>query len=371
VRMLTIVAALAAAACSTFFATSGDLPSLAVHVQPPATYNVPAGAVTVATSRALAAALETPGRTIAVADGTYDSRGAFVVAPGVHVYAEHVGRAVLHSGLSIGQGPALVRGLSFRVRDARRTQDGAAILVWGAAHGTTVDDVSIDGAGALSYALEVRAPDGFVGRRIVARNLTSDGIVVDTYPRHVRLARPPVLADLDVAHVSRPKPRSSNGTAEACIWLGVRVAVTRARARDCAWMGVWTGFNSVGGRYSELDIDDTPVGVYVEHYTTDSVFSHLVIGTHVRNGVNCEWAAPAYGGKPASVRNVFRDSVLESFGTGVFLDQGTRSTSIVNSTFRGQKTAAIVDFRGRGNSYSGNDYSGISPSAVPVSHDHG
>jgi hypothetical protein len=264
-----------------------------------------------------------------------------------------------------------VRGLSFSIRDARKTLDGAAIDIWGSGRHSVVEDVAIDGHRRIPYAILVRAPDGFVGRRIVARSLTSDGIVVDTYPRRLVFERPPRLSDVDIAGVSRPTPRSAHGTAESCLWLGVTIVVERARLRDCAWMGVWTGFNSVGGLYASIDIDRTPVGVYVEHYTTASTFTGLHVGGGVRIGVNCEWADPRYGRRPASVRNVIRDSFFGSFETGVFLDEGTTRTTVEGSTFVGQGIAAIVDFRGRHNAYRDNDYTGIRRSAVPVSHDHG
>ena len=35
------------------------------------------------------------------------------------------------------------------------------------------------------------------------------------------------------------------------------MSVDRARVRDCAWTGVWVGFNAVGGHYDTLDIDGT------------------------------------------------------------------------------------------------------------------
>lgn len=368
-RLATAAAALLAAACWTFLASGAS--SHSVRVQPPAGYALPTGARHVSTSSALAAALAASGQTIVLADGQYDSPSPFTVGAGTRLYAEHQGRAVLHAGVSIGLGPAVVRGIAFDLSDTRNVHDGAAVSVWGAAHGTSVEDVSIDGNRKISFGLFVRAAEGFVGRRIVARNLTSDGIAIDTYPRRVRFVRAPVLSDLDVAHVARPRPRSSNGTSEACLWLAVTISVDRARVRDCAWTGVWVGFNTVGGRYTGLDIDHTPVGVYLEHYTTASTFSRLSVGPGVRVGVNCEWADPAYGRKPASVRNVIRDSVFESYETGVFMDEGTRLTSVVNSVFRGQRVAGIVDFRGRGNSYRGNDYAGITSPGVAISHDHG
>jgi hypothetical protein len=317
VRTVTVAAALLAAVCSTFtlVGPSGRL----VH-----------------TSAELSAALRQGGH-IVLADGTYDAGSPFAVGTGTTVTAQHPGRAILRAGL-------LVTGT-----------------------GVTLVGLTVDGRRRIEDGIDVRAPAGFVGRQLVVRNVTGDGIVVDTYPHRVRPDPVPLLVNVDVAGVARPVPRSSNGTAEACLWLGVQVTLRGARLRDCAWDGLWTGFDSVDATYTDVDVDRTPVGVYIEHYTTGSTFSGLLIGAHVRTGVVCEWADPAYGRRPACVGNTIRDSVFDSFHVGVYLDEGTRTTSVVDSVFRGQGAAAIVDFRGRGNRYRGNVYGA---GVVRVTNDH-
>ena len=212
------------------------------------------------------------------------------------------------------------------------------------------------GTNELALATNAASQEGFTARRIVARNLTSDGISIDTYPTPVTFGHAPVLSDLDIANVARPTPTSSNGTSEACIWLGTQVTLTRAKLRNCAWMGMWTGFNGVGSTYSDVDVDGSPVGIYIEHFTTSSSFRNLHVGPGVRVGVTAEWAAPNWGGKPASVDNVIEDSLIESSYVGVYLDEGTTRTTVRNTTFRGQSGAAIDDYKGIGNSFSGNSY---------------
>src|SRR5438552_715340 len=83
----------------------------------------------------------------------------------------------------------------------------------------------------------------------LARNFVADGIVVDTYPKKMRPKVLPILGVLDIANVSRRVPRSSHGTAEACLWLGTPVLLDGAKLRSCAWDGMWTGFNAAGSRY--------------------------------------------------------------------------------------------------------------------------
>jgi hypothetical protein len=327
----------------------------------PAAYSVPGGAVTVSTSAGLVTELAKPAHDIVLADGDYNASSPFSNSKGNRVYAAHLGRAVLHAGLTLGGnfggGGGLIEGLAFDVAGTSNVEDNAIVNVWGAAGvNNTVLDTTFDGHGAVGYAIKVATPEGFTARRIIARNLTSDGISVDSYPTASTFVHPPVLTDLDVANVARPTPKSSDGTSEACVWLGTRATLTRAKLRNCAWMGLWTGFNGVDATYSDIDVDGTPTGIYMEHFTTSSTFRNLHVGTGVRTGVNCEWAAPNWGGKPASVDNVIENSLIESSWVGVYFDEGTTRTIVRDTTFRGQSAAAIDDYKGVGNSYTGNSY---------------
>ena len=328
----------------------------------PAPYVVPAGAVRVATAAGLATELAKPApHDIVLADGDYSASTAFKDPNGHHIYAEHLGKAVLHAGVTLGGnyggGGGLIQGLAFDITSASVVEDNAILDNWGAAGvNVTVLDTTFDGHNSVGYAMRVTTPEGFIAHRVVARNLTSSGIAVDSYPAALTFVHAPLVTDVDVANVSRPRPRSSNGTSEACVWLGTQVTLARAKLRNCAWMGLWTGFNGVKSTYSDVDVDNTPVGIYVEHFTTSSTFRGLHIGPGVRTGVNCEWADPSAGGKPASVDNVIEDSLIESSWVGVYLDEGTTRTIVRNTTFRGQSAAAIDDYKGVGNSYSGNTY---------------
>ena len=341
----------------------------------PTTYTVPAGATTVSTSDALATELAKPAHDIVLADGDYTASAPFSNPNGNRVYAAHLGQAVLHVGITLGgnygTGGGLLQGLTFDVSSSTVAPDNAIVDLWGAAGvNNTVLDTTFDGHNVVGYAIRDTTPEGFTVRRIVARNFTSDGISVDSYPDVVTFVHPPVLTDIDVANVSRPVPKSSNGTSEACVWLGTQVTLMRAKLRNCAWMGLWTGFNGTGSTYSDIDVDNTPTGVYMEHFTTSSTFRNLHVGTGVRTGVNCEWADPAWGGKPASVDNVIQDSLIESSYVGVYMDEGTTHTTVQNTTFRGQTGAAIDDYKGIGNSYTGNDYTGVSAGGVAISTAH-
>ena len=181
-----------------------------------------------------------------------------------------------------------------------------------------------------------------------------DRKVLDLRPRRRRrlAARPGVVA------------RAGRGM----LWVGNSGSVRRVRAQRCAWTGLWTGTATHGSRFEDIDVARTPTGVYIEHYTHDSVFRRLRVASSVKTGVVAEWADPAWNSEPASVGNVIEDSRFESWLAGVYLDAGTTRTTVRRSTFANQRWAAIGDYRGIGNAYYGNDYRRIKPGAAAISH---
>jgi hypothetical protein len=337
---------------------------------------VPRGAVVVSTSAQLREALRRPRPTdIVLADGVYGGARAFLNPYGHRLYAARLGGAVLRAGLSIGGNSGrrggLVRGVVFDVRDAAKTVEDAEVAVWGTARGARVLDVIFRGNRVVGAGLVVREPEGFVAARLVVRGFTDYGVLIDANDlERDALARPFRLGDIDVARVARRVPGSSDGTAEACIWIGNPGVVRRVRARRCAWMGLWTGTAATGALFSGIDVDRAGTGVYIEHFTRRSTFQRLRVGSHVRIGVIAEWADPDWGGRPASVDNVIEDSRFESWGAGVYLDEGTTRTTVRRSTFVNQRWAAISGYRGIQNAFYANDYGGVGPGAADVSHEH-
>lgn len=342
----------------------------------PASYAIPAGAVTVSSASQLSSELaHSAVENIVLADGTYSASSAFSNAEGHHLFAAHVGKAVLTAGIvlggNFGHTGGSIQGLAFDIANPNAVDDNSIVDVWGAMGvDTAVRDTTFNGHFAVGYAINVNPGEGFVAQRIVASNFTSDGISVDSYPDPVTFDQRPLLTDINVSGVSRSTPKSSDGTSEACVWLGTPVTLQRAKLRNCAWDGLWTGFNGRGSTYSDVDVDNTPTGVYMEHFTTSSTFNRLHVGSDVRIGVNCEWDDPSWGSKPASVDNVIENSSIQASRVGVYMDEGTTGTVVKNSMFKGESAAAIVDYKGVGNSYSGNNYSGIAKTAVAVSKSH-
>jgi hypothetical protein len=211
-----------------------------------------------------------------------------------------------------------------------------------------------------------RQPEGLVMQRVRVRDFRINGLTLDANVQNLIVATPMLIEDIDVANVSAAVPRSFDGRAEACIWLGNTGTLRRAIMRNCAWMGLWTGTSATSSVYEDLDIDGTPTGAYVEHFTYSSTFQRMRIGPGIKTGVVCEWADPGWGYKPACVDNVFQDSTFYSWSVGIYMDEGTTRTAVRRVTFIGQQSAAIVDYKGIGNTYIGNDYTQIAPGAVPV-----
>jgi lipopolysaccharide/colanic/teichoic acid biosynthesis glycosyltransferase len=368
----------AAGATSAVSAVQAPAPlqPLVAPPRPPTAYRVPAGAIRVSTSAQLRAALagHQP-RRIVLAAGTYGSPRPFLNPHGHRLYAAKRGAVVLKAGLSLGgndgPGGGLVRGIVFDVDSSSRTVDGAIIEVWGTGRNSAVLDTTLRGNDVVGSAIVARQPSGLIVRRVVVRGFSSYGVVIDANelspsPRAERFW----ISDLDVAGVSRPVRGSSEGRAEACLWIGNSGSVRRVRTDDCGWTGLWTGTATRGSRFEDIDVGRAPTGVYIEHFTRSSVFRRIHVRPSVRTGVVAEWADPVWNNEPASVDNIIEDSRFESRLAGVFLDAGTTRTTVRRSTFVGQQWAAIGDYRGVGNTFYDNDYRRISPGASAITHGH-
>jgi hypothetical protein len=351
--------------------TRAAAPPPRLKIVHPSRYVVKRPYVSVRTSSQLRSALRRRSPTrIVLQQGTYDTDIPFVDANGHAIYAATVGKAVLTAGLRIsGRAGALVRGVVFDVSDPAKAPDGADVRVM--AGGVQLRDLVLRGHGTLRSGVAVAEPEGFGAARLVVRDFTDYGVLVDSNDRdRTSLRRPPQLKDLDIAGVSRAEPGSSHGTAEACLWIGNPARVANVRSRRCAWTGLWTGTAATRVHVDGIDIDGTPTGVYIEHFTHASTFNRLLVGPDVRVGLTAEWADPDWGSQPASVDNVVDHSRFETTVAGVYLDKGTTRTTIRRSIFVGQQWAAIGDYEGVDNRYLENDYRGIAPGAASVTHAH-
>jgi hypothetical protein len=341
------------------------------------TYDLPPGAVWVSSSDQLKAALSTyDNRDIVLRDGTYDSAAPFDDMNGNRLFAEHLGAAVLKAGIVLGgnwgPGGGAVRGLAFNVSDPSKTLRNSIIHVWGTGTNTRILDVALEGNKLVGAGIKARQVEGLVIQRVVARDFTEYGVIVDENDVNATVSTPPLLTDLDVANVSQPVPQSSNGTAEACVWVGNTAVVQRVRASHCAWEGLWAGTAATGARFEDISVDHASEAVYFEHFVRSSVLRRLQAGPEVRTGVMCEWADPDWGSVPACVGNVIEHSYFNTRLFGVIMDEGTTSTTVRSSTFVGQCAAAINNYKGINNlsDTSGNRYADILSGARPISTTH-
>jgi hypothetical protein len=360
---------------------------------PPQGYALPSGATVVTNGAELVSALSEPAqKDIVLADGVYDlSAGQhFVDANGSRLYAEHVGGAVLRAGLEVGangsRSGAIVQGLAFDLSDPSKTFQDAAIDVWGnAGKDLEVLDCTFDGHWAVGVGVQAFQPDGLVAQRLVIEHFrdnglrASDNVPVD-YGTRTRAAG--LISDIVVDGVSRDVPGSSDGRAEAGLWIGEPVAggVHRVRVRNVALSGIETVNNAFDTVFTDLDIDmsgpraSRGVGVYLEHYSEHLVFDRFVIRGSVV-GFNAEWDDGTAGNAAAHFTTI-ENGVVDAEGwpsgrsIGVSLDAGTESTTVRRVTFRHQSFAAIESFRTVGaNSFSANTFQ-LATGVPSISADH-
>ena len=367
-------------------------PSGVAAPQAPSPYAPPAGALYVRSSAELTSALAQSNRDIVLADGTYAKSGPFVNAGGNRLFAERVGGAVLTSGLVVGGNSAvagsLVRGVVFDVASAASTLQGSIVHVWGPGGvNAQVLDCVFRGNRSVPYGIGAPNPEGMVAKRLQFYGFTdvafraSNNQVVGYGAATPRINE---ISDIHVDGVTRGVPGSSNGTAEAGLWVGhpVTNGVHRVRIRNVSWSGIETVNNSWGTTFSDLDIDMSGpsqyagVAVYMEHYNYYNVFTNFrIVGAKI--GFTGEWADPSWGGKPGANYVTIRGGVVDALGStlagrqaGVYLDEGSNSTTVQDVVFRNQNWAGIGAYRNLGtNSFGSNQYS-LKPGAVQISTDH-
>ena len=216
-------------------------------------------------------------------------------------------------------------------------------------------DCVFRGNASIPYGLLALNPSGLKVERSEFFNFTDVGLrLSDNVTVSFGSSTPVIEAvrDILVDTVTRATPGSSNGTAEAGLMVGhpVANAVERVKVRNVSWSGLLVVNNAWRTTYRNLDIDMTgpreyvSVGVYLEHYSYENTFERFSVAARV--GFNAEWADPAWGGRPAARNTIIRDGVVDAGAVsgsknqaGVYLDEGTESTTVTNVVFRAQNWA--------------------------------
>jgi hypothetical protein len=326
-----------------------------------------------------------------LADGTYDASGPFSDTNGSHLYAQHLGGAVLTAGLVIGgnfgSGGGSVQGVAFNVSSASKTFNGGEVYVWGnAGQNAKVLDSTFNGNSSVPVGLLAQDPGGLVAQRLTFTNFTDEGIRASNNVLVPFGGSTPVMntiTDISVNGVSRSTPGASDGTSESGVWIGEPVAngVHRIKIRNTAWSGIETCNNAWNTTFTDLDIDMSGpkaahgVAVYFERFSKNLVFNGFSI-TGSSTGFNAEWDDGTPGN--AAAHNVtIENGTIDAQGwtraghtVGIFLDVGSESTTVTNVTFKNQNWAAIGANQTTGtNSFSGNVYS-VAAGATSVANGH-
>ena len=334
------------------------------------TYTLPQNAIWVTNSTNLINALaQTPAHDIILSDGIYDNSAPITFSVPHRIWSEHLGGAVLKCGLTFGGNwgtpGAEIHGLRFMIENSAHAEN--CVATWGTGSQLKITDCWFDGGGNSQAAIKAQAVNGLSIKRVEIKNFLSWGIFASDYPTKQTPAIPIIIEDAIVRSILRQTPGSSNGTAEAGIWIGNTASVSRARIQRCGVTGIWTGSACNDSVFSDLQIDDIPVGIYIENITRRTVFKKFVIGPNISTGVNSEWnlGDPAGGGDS----NQIQEGLIDSTIVGVCFDEGTKNSTVSSVTFRNSSKAGIGMYLSPTCSYSGCIFD--LPAGVPnVRYDH-
>jgi hypothetical protein len=308
-------------------AVTTAVPKRMTQPQPPRQgYTIPRGARVVSTTAGLLRALGGRRDDIVLEDGTYAANSP-LSAPGKRLYARHVGKAVIATGVDLGgngRPPGQLYGVKVVITgESQLGPNGGAVTTWGGS-GAVVQDVEVEGGRVARFGIRAFNPDGVVVERVIVGHVTNTGVRLSDnhYDSNATIRRV-----LDVRVFDADSPESLNGTGEACIWIGHRVAegVRRISAQRCDWMGLWTGNAIRDTLIQDVTIKDTPIAIYPEHQTTRVVFRRLDL-TAEGNAFNVEWWYDGMGSSELTVEQ-FR---IKAGRTGIFLDSGTFGSVIRN-----------------------------------------
>ena len=146
-------------------------------------------------------------------------------------------------------------------------------------------------------------------------------------------------------------PTDDSGTKEGGIWSGgVAAAIVGNVVRRAGIDGIQTVGSSTRVSVVGNDVAETPVGIYLEHETHDSLFMRNAIAG-VRTGINVEYTYDNAG----SSNNVFAaNRIIGASATGVFVDLGADFHRIVDNVIGGAPGAAVILQGSSHNLVSGN-----------------
>jgi parallel beta-helix repeat protein len=271
----------------------------------------------------------------------------------------------------IGRAIAVADGSS-DVRVQRVAVSGVlenGIEAWGVHSGVSVQDARITGgrtanAGVFDLGSDASSDTSVVRTRIAG--FRGYGVLF-AQPLHGRPAAALRSVALDNVITDIDDPSRQDGTAEGGIWSGgVEAAIIGNRIRRTGVDGIETVGSSTGTAVVRNDIADTPVGIYLEHATNESLIAANRIA-RVSTGINVEWR---HGGVGSSANTFVRNVVEDARNAGLFLDVGSDGNRIVGNVFAGDSVAIVLQGSSR-NLVRGNRASGPLVSERSAHYDDG
>jgi hypothetical protein len=246
-----------------------------------------------------------------------------------------LGRTV--NGIEVGDGARDVRLSRLHVRGVREN----GVRASGAHADVSVQDSVIDGRGASNAGVFDLGSDN--SRDVSVLRTTVDGprgygiVFAQRFYGRRATALHNLALDNRIANII--DPTRQDGTDEGGIWTGgVAAAIIGNRVRHTGIDGIETVGSSTRTTIVANDIAGTPVGVYLEHSTNDSLIARNVIAD-VGTGVNVEWR---HAGGGSSANTFAANRIVGARDAGMFIDVGSDANRIEDNEFVDGARPAIV-----------------------------
>ena len=148
-------------------------------------------------------------------------------------------------------------------------------------------------------------------------------------------------------------PGSSNGTAEAGVWVGHAADVARIRVRGTGWTGLALVGGCSGVVVTDLDVDEVAHGylhpggrgVALE-LSTDSSFDRVHVGPGAMWGFGIEWDHGDGAPRNSGIR--IRNATLAAYKGGISADSGVHGLDVANARISRAWRGGIVAFETTG-----------------------
>jgi hypothetical protein len=239
--------------------------------------------------------------------------------------------------VSVGPGSRHVRLQGVRIRGVR----DSGVWLWGPHHDVSVQDGLIEGSGAVNAGVfdvgSDRSSNVSVVRTTI-RDFRGYGVLfAHRFYRRPAAALHNLALDNRISDIEDPS--RSDGTSEGGIWSGgVEAAIIGNHTRRTGIDGIETVGSSSRTTIVANDVEQTPVGIYVERATHGSLIARNRIA-EVRIGINVEWEHSGAG----SAANTFAGNRIQRAArTGLFVDVGSDGNRIERNVFVRSGTPAIV-----------------------------